>query len=83
VLVCLESIAGVMCPLTTLEDWLRRAAGQADYPGDFIAYSTHRVIFYDFPLWIFTLAYLLFGAAVVAAFLLVPPDRRETGSMAR
>src|ERR1700756_1515258 len=49
-LVCLESIVGVMCPLPTLEDSIRqRGGGASRYPGDFIAYWAHRMIFYNFP----------------------------------
>ncbi len=72
-LVCLEAILGVMCPLTTLEDWLRARAGQARYPGDFIGYWAHRLIFYDAPPWIFTALYAGFTILVAAAFWLAPP----------
>ncbi len=72
-LVCLEAILGVMCPLTTLEGWLRARAGQARYPGDFIGYWAHRLIFYDAPPWIFTALYAAFTILVAAAFWLAPP----------
>src|SRR5260221_10829470 len=48
VLVCVESLVGVMCPLTTIEDWLQRQAGGAEYRGEFVGYWAHRLIFYDF-----------------------------------
>src|SRR5579864_4652842 len=47
--VCLESIAGIDCPLTTLENGLRLAAGQNGYGGDFLGYWLDRLIFYDAP----------------------------------
>jgi hypothetical protein len=72
-LVCLESIVGVMCPLTTLEDSIRSRAGAASYPGDFIGYWTHRLIFYDFPPWIFTTSYIAFAAIVAITLFLIPP----------
>src|SRR5713101_7794226 len=48
-LVCLESIVGAMCPLTSLEDWMRARGNAARYSDDFVAYWAHRMIFYNFP----------------------------------
>ena len=64
---------GVVCPLTTLENHLRRLAGQAEYPGSFITYWLHALLFYDAPPWVFTVCYSLFGIAVLASFILAPP----------
>ena len=72
-LVCIESIVGVMCPLTSLEDWMRQRGGAATYPGDFVGYWAHRLIFYDFPPWMFTTAYIAFAVLVVITFILLPP----------
>jgi hypothetical protein len=72
-LVMAEAIAGVTCPLTTLEDRLRIAAGESGYQAGFIAHWIRPLIFFDFPLWVFTLAYVVFAAAVVAVFWLAPP----------
>src|ERR1700747_1487720 len=44
-LVCLESIVGVICPLTSLENSIRQHAGATQYPGDFVAYWAHLAIF--------------------------------------
>jgi Protein of Unknown function (DUF2784) len=68
-----ESVAGIPCPLTVWESQLRRAAGQAGYSGDFIGYWAHRLIFYQAEPWVFTMLYVLFGLAVLAAFILAPP----------
>ena len=70
--VCAESIFGTDCPLTTLENALSLHAGQNGYGGDFIGYWLDRLIFYDFPPWIFTLIYLAFGAVVISTLWLVP-----------
>ena len=75
--VVLESLAGVACPLTTWERALRQRAGQVAYTGDFVGYWAHRLIFFDAEPWVFTLAYVLFGAAVLFAFVLAPPRRRR------
>ena len=71
--VVVQAWAGVTCPLTALENRLRRWGGQEPYPLDFIEYWTHRLIFYSFPPWVFVAAYTLFGLAVVASLALVPP----------
>ncbi len=68
-----QALLGVLCPLTTLEKRLRIAAGDATYPGSFVAYWAHRLIFYDAPTWVFTVCYCLFGAVVLATLLLWPP----------
>ncbi len=67
------TLAGRMCPLTVLENDLRRRAGQRSYPGDFIGYWAHRLIFFDAEPWVFTLGYTLFGLLVLGAFVLGPP----------
>ena len=72
-LVCLESIVGVMCPLTSLEDSIRARGGAAQYQGDFVAYWAHRMIFYNFPPWIFTIAYISFAILVAITFIAIPP----------
>jgi hypothetical protein len=71
--VALEALAGIACPLTVWEDRLRGASGTED----FIARWLHRALYYDFPVWVFTLAYLLFAAAVVLTYLFVPPRKRQ------
>jgi hypothetical protein len=79
-LVCVEALTGTMCPLTTLEDALRARAGEAGYPGDFIGYWAHALIFYNAPPWVFTTIYLTFGALVALTFVIAPPrirPRRE------
>jgi hypothetical protein len=74
-LVCVEAFAGVTCPLTTLESYLRVKGGGAGYPGDFIGYWAHRMIFYDAPPWMFTALYVAFAALVGIMFWLRPPRR--------
>jgi hypothetical protein len=68
-----ESLAGAPCPLTVWEKQLRIRAGQATYPGEFLGYWAHRLIFYSAPPWVFTLVYVLFGLTVLLTFMLAPP----------
>jgi polyferredoxin len=72
-IVVAEALCGIPCPLTVWEDRLRRAAGQETYPGDFIGYWAHQLIFFHAPPWVFTVIYILFGLAVLLTFLLAPP----------
>lgn len=73
--VVIQTWLGSLCPLTTLESWLRVQAGSAPYRQGFIEHWVQRIIFYDAPVWVFTLAYTVFGALVVAAWWLFPPKR--------
>jgi hypothetical protein len=73
-----ESWVGMVCPLTTLEMWLRARAGESTYSGSFIEYWLQRVLYYDAPAWVFTLGYTLFGLLVVASWWYFPPARRSS-----
>jgi hypothetical protein len=70
--VAAEALLGMICPLTVWEDALRGAHTETS----FIARWIHRVLFYSFPDWVFTTAYVLFALAVAATFWLAPPRRR-------
>jgi Protein of Unknown function (DUF2784) len=72
--VAAESLAGVVCPLTLWEDALR---GRQSSEG-FIERWVDRILFYDFPTWIFTLAYIAFAALVALTWVAVPPAKRHS-----
>ena len=74
VFVALEALIGMACPLTVWEDALRRAS--PDAPG-FIERWVRRMLYYDFPEWAFTIAYVLFALAVIASLIWIPPRRRR------
>ncbi|MBX3437429.1 MAG: DUF2784 domain-containing protein [Planctomycetaceae bacterium] len=76
VVVVLESWAGIVCPLTTWENQLRRLAGDATHRGAFIADLLHDLMFFEAEPWVFTVCYSLFGAAVIGTLFLVPPRWR-------
>lgn len=79
-----EAWIGMVCPLTTLEMWLRMQADQAIYSGSFIEYWLSRLLFYEAPEWVFTLGYSLFGFLVLLSWFCFPPERsHRKGSMAR
>ncbi len=68
-----EAWLGQDCPLTIWENNLRIAAGGATYSDSFIQHWLQKIIFYDFPPWVFILAYTLFGGFVLLTWLVVPP----------
>lgn len=71
--VVLQSWFGVLCPLTTLETWLRQQAGSLIYKESFIQYWLQKILFYQAPLWVFAVAYTVFGLLVLTAWLKFPP----------
>lgn len=74
-IVVVQSLLGIACPLTTLENFLRRKAGSVGYEGTFIGGWIRALLFVDLPTWALTLAYCGFGALVLATLLLAPPRR--------
>jgi hypothetical protein len=68
-----ESWFGMVCPLTTLEMWLRVQGGAASYSGGFIEYWLGRLLYYEAPPWVFVVVYTLFGLAVAATWWFFPP----------
>jgi hypothetical protein len=75
--VAAEAWLGIVCPLTTLEMWLRARAKTATYEGSFIEHWLQAVLFWEAPAWVFTVAYSVFALAVAAAWWYFPPERRR------
>jgi hypothetical protein len=73
VVVALEALLGVACPLTVWEHALRSGDGP---PQGFVARWIRRLLFYDFPDWAFTTAYVLFALAIILLYVLAPPRRQ-------
>lgn len=72
-LVAAEALVGMVCPLTVWEDALRNRTADTG----FIQRWLHRILFYNFPEWVFTTTYVLFALFVALAFWLVPPLRTK------
>ena len=66
---------GQVCPLTTLEIWLRQRGGDAVYAGSFIGHWLQALLYYQAPNWVFAVCYTLFALAVVLAWTWVRPHR--------
>ncbi len=79
VVVVTQAWLGQLCPLTILESWLREQAGEAAYSASFIEHWVQQVLYYEAPLWVFTLAYSAFALIVVAAWWYFPPRKLKRG----
>lgn len=77
--VAIESLAGIVCPLTLWEDALR---GQQSQEG-FIERWVDRILFYDFPTWIFTVAYAVFALLVIITWFVVKPTKPKNTNARR
>lgn len=76
VVVAIEASIGVVCPLTVWEHKLRTLAGQyINEDLTFIGRIVTKVMFYDFPLWVFTIAYISFALLVILTLIILPPKK--------
>jgi polyferredoxin len=68
-----EAWLGIVCPLTSVEMWLRTKARATIYTGSFIEHWLERILYYEAPTWVFTAGYSLFGLVVAATWWYFPP----------
>ena len=74
-LVTAEALLGITCPLTMWEDMLRGGGAERSFIGRWVS----RLLYYDFPEWVFATAYCAFALAVLWAWRAVPPRTRSSG----
>jgi hypothetical protein len=79
-IVAVNAWLGRICPLTIWENELREAAGGNVYPGSFVGYYLQKVIYYDFPLWVFATGYTAFALLILIMWIIWPPRRPRLGS---
>jgi hypothetical protein len=73
--VLLEALFGVVCPLTTWEDQLRRLGGEGIYHDKtFMQYWIHKIMFYQFEPGTFKFIYSCFFIALLLSFIFVFPE---------
>ena len=70
--VAAEAWIGFVCPLTTLEMWLRSQVHGVTYQGSFVEHWLQALLFWQAPPWAFTTVYSLFGLSVLATWWLWP-----------
>ncbi len=66
-------VAGKICPLTTWENDMREVQGGRAYPSTFVGYYLQKIIYYDFPLWVFAMGYTAFTVIVLMTWIIRPP----------
>jgi hypothetical protein len=81
-LVAIEVVIGQICPLTLLENWLLVAAGRGGYERTFIGQLIYDLLYYDFPTWVFTVAYLSLAVLTALTLVLIPPVWRTSARVA-
>lgn len=74
-IVALQSWVGVICPLTTWEMALRQRADEVVYSGSFISHWLESLLYFQAPVWVFTVGYTVFAGVVVACWFWVRPRR--------
>jgi hypothetical protein len=72
--VALEGLLGIVCPLTRWEDALRRTS---DVQPSFVARWVSRLLYYELPEYLFTVAYVAWAAAALVTWWLAPPRSRR------
>lgn len=70
--VTVEALAGIACPLTIWEDFLRGGARAESFVGRWL----HAWLYYDVPEWIFACTYVAWAAATLLTLRAVPPRRK-------
>lgn len=69
VFVALESLAGIACPLTEWEAMLRGdTVGETGFVG--------RLLYWDFPVEVFTVLYVVLALLAIVLWRLIPPQAR-------
>ena len=71
--VILQAWMGQYCMLTELESSLREQAGQFGYKRSFIEHWVQRALYFEAPIWVFSMAYTGFGLLVAWAWWRFPP----------
>jgi hypothetical protein len=76
--VVVQSILGIMCPLTVLEWRLREASGLIFYRETFMQRVAEVVLYEDLPGHVFLVIYIAFFMAMLLTAVFVPFGRKNT-----
>ena len=71
VFVTLETLLGITCPLTSLENYLRGITQSQS----FIGFWIQQLIYWDFPAHIFLILYCVLLGLILLMWLIFPPKR--------
>jgi len=75
--VACEALLGVNCPLTVLEFKLRYASNFSEEKVSFIGTIIDSLLYYNAPMWLFTIIYAAFALLVIITFIIAPPVRKD------
>jgi hypothetical protein len=76
-IVGLEAAFDIICPLTSLESFLRDAAGQEHRGDSLVGRMLHSLIFVSWPEAVITTLHISFAILVLGTFVLAPPRRAK------
>lgn len=77
-IVAVESMFNTECPLTWLEYKLMSLDSVKHGSMPFIAGIVDRILYYNFPIWLFNLIYIAFGLSVLIVWFAIPPILKKT-----
>ena len=76
-IVAFESVFNIECPLTWLEYKLMSLDHMRHSSMPFIAGMVNKVLYYNFPIWMFNAIYIVFGITVFIVWFTIPPVRQK------
>lgn len=76
--VVVQAWLGRACFLTDWEMALRLRGGDATYSGGMIAHWMGELLYFEAPMWVFSLIYTVFGMLVVGSWIWIRPTARES-----
>ena len=78
VVVAVEALIGLTCPLTWLEHALLVASGAPGYERSFVGHFLYRLLYYDAPASVFMGAYTILALTIFALYYYAPPQNHLT-----
>ena len=76
-IVAFESVFNIECPLTWLEYKLMSLDNMRHSSMPFIAGMVNKVLYYNFPIWMFNAIYIALGITVFIVWFTIPPVRQK------
>jgi len=76
-IVAFESVFNIECPLTWLEYKLMSLDNMRHSSMPFIAGMVNKVLYYNFPIWMFNAIYIVFGITIFIVWFAIPPVRQK------
>jgi hypothetical protein len=78
-IVMVETLIGLLCPMTSWEVRLRLLAGGGGYEGSFMQHWLHRILYIEISMEAFRVIYPVFFLFIALTFIVVKPRRTKVG----